>query len=215
MSDSEQPEAPAAGQRPGKRERLVRAASELVHRQGVEKTTLAEIAEAADVPLGNVYYYFKTKDALVDAVVEGHVHDIEATISLLAQKHRTPKARLKGLIRMLAGQSDLIAQYGCPHGTLCSELEKSPDDHTATRLITVPLAWTEEQFRSMGRPDAHELAVEFLTGYQGAAVLTHTLRDPTLLGDEGRRLERWIDALEDPSRAQVVTASSHPRRPGG
>jgi TetR/AcrR family transcriptional repressor of nem operon len=44
----------------GKRERLVAAATKMLHEQGVEKTTLADTAAAADVPLGNVYYYFKT-----------------------------------------------------------------------------------------------------------------------------------------------------------
>ena len=39
--------------------------------QGIEKTTLADIAQAADVPVGNIYYYFKTKDELVRAVVGG------------------------------------------------------------------------------------------------------------------------------------------------
>ena len=37
------------------------AARELVHRQGVARTTLADIAQAADVPVGNVYYYFRQK----------------------------------------------------------------------------------------------------------------------------------------------------------
>ena len=195
MSHSDHSQGVVAATRPGKRERLVQAASELVHHQGVEKTTLAEIAEAADVPLGNVYYYYKTKNALLDAVVEAHVRGIEETIASLGA-HRTPKARLKALIRILADQADVIAQYGCPHGTLCSELEKSQDDHAVTRLMAIPLAWTEEQFRLMGRRDAHELAVEFLAGYQGTAVLTHALREPALLGNEGRRLERWIDSLE-------------------
>jgi AcrR family transcriptional regulator len=44
---------------------------------------LAEIAAAVDVPLGNVRYYVKTKDALIDAVVEAHVEGIEATIVAL------------------------------------------------------------------------------------------------------------------------------------
>lgn len=194
MSNSDLSEDVVAGTRPGKRERLVRAASELVHHQGVEKTTLAEIAEEADVPLGNIYYYFKTKDALIDAVVEAHVQGIDETIASL-EGHRTPKRRLKALVRQLAGGCDVIARYGCPHGTLCSELEKAKDDHDVTRLMSIPLAWTEEQFRLMGRRDAHQLAVEFLASYQGTAVLTHALREPTLLADEGRRLERWIDSL--------------------
>ena len=41
--------------RPGKRERLVAAATKLLHQQGIERTTLADIANAADVPAGNVY----------------------------------------------------------------------------------------------------------------------------------------------------------------
>jgi TetR/AcrR family transcriptional repressor of nem operon len=43
--------------KPGKRERLVAAACQLFHQQGVEMTTLADIAQAADVPVGNIYYY--------------------------------------------------------------------------------------------------------------------------------------------------------------
>ena len=174
------------------------AAADLLYRQGVEKTTLADIAQAADVPLGNVYYYFKTKDAIVDAVVDGHVQDLQETLASLDRRYRNPKGRLKGLTRTLAGRHDVIAQFGCPHGTLCSELEKraGDNDHAATRLVEIPVAWAEEQFRAMGRPDAHELAVEFIASYQGTAVLTQALRQPELLSREGRRLERWIDSLQ-------------------
>ena len=44
----------------------------------MEATTLAEIAEASDVPLGNVYYYFKSKtnsSALQSTPVEFTVKD--------------------------------------------------------------------------------------------------------------------------------------------
>ena len=49
------------------------SARALIHEQGVQRTTLADIAERADVPLGNVYYYFKTKDDLIGAVVDGYM----------------------------------------------------------------------------------------------------------------------------------------------
>ena len=48
-----------AQERPAKRDRLIDAASQLFYEQGVERTTIADIAAAADVPAGNVYYYFK------------------------------------------------------------------------------------------------------------------------------------------------------------
>jgi TetR/AcrR family transcriptional repressor of nem operon len=194
----------AAEQRPGKRDRLVSAAVDLLHRQGVEKTTLADIAQLADVPVGNIYYYFKTKDEIVDAVVEAHLQGMAAAY-LSLDRHRTPKSRLKALTRLLVEQSDLIAQYGCPDGTLCSELEKQTTagaDHNAKRLVQVPLDWAEKQFLSMGRSDAHDLALKFIAAYHGAAVLTHALREPEILAREGRRLQAWIDSIEsEPSTA--------------
>jgi AcrR family transcriptional regulator len=184
--------------RPGKRERLLGAAADLLYRKGVEKTTLADIAQAADVPLGNIYYYFKTKDAIVDAVVEARVRGVEEMTASLDRRFHSPKRRLKAFIRTLAEQHDVIAQFGCPHGTLCSELEKQGrgDDHGATRLLEIPVAWAEAQFRSMGRRDARDLAVEFIASYQGTAVLTQALKEPALMTREGRRLERWLDSLD-------------------
>jgi TetR/AcrR family transcriptional repressor of nem operon len=53
------PDSPTATTiRPPKRQRLVDSARELIHEQGVQRTTLAQIAERADAPPGNVYYYY-------------------------------------------------------------------------------------------------------------------------------------------------------------
>jgi TetR/AcrR family transcriptional regulator, transcriptional repressor for nem operon len=181
----------------GKRDRLIAAACELLYRQGVETTTLADIAGLAEVPLGNVYYYFKTKDDIIDAVVESHLQLVRATLAAIEASHRTPKGRLKALVKFLAGERELIAEYGCPQGSLCSELNKrgSGADRPAADLIRVPLTWVEEQFRLMGRRDADELAVALLATYQGTALLSNTLGDPTLMLRESRRLGRWIDSL--------------------
>ncbi len=187
----------AVDQPRGKRDRLIDAATELVYRQGIETTTLADIAEAAKVPLGNVYYYFKTKDEIIDAVVQSHLHIIRATLAAIEANHRTPKARLKALVKFLVGEQDAIAEYGCPQGSLCSEMNKrgSGSDHIAADLMRVPLTWVEDQFRLMGRRDANELAVTLIATYQGAALLSNTLGDPILMVRESRRLSRWIDSL--------------------
>lgn len=47
------------------RERLVAAALQLFREQGFEKTTMRAIAEEAGVSAGNAYYYFESKDDLV------------------------------------------------------------------------------------------------------------------------------------------------------
>jgi AcrR family transcriptional regulator len=183
--------------RPGKRARLVTAAQELVYRQGVARTTLAHIAEAADVPVGNVYYYFKTKDEIVGAVVQTQTQQIESTLAEVERRHRAPKARLKALVRFLAEHADSVAQYGCPHGSLSTELGKQAEgsDPLASQLMQIQLDWAEQQFRAMGRRDARDLAIELLVGYQGSAVLTNALRQPDLMTRQTRRLEKWIENL--------------------
>jgi AcrR family transcriptional regulator len=46
---------PAAYASTEKRAELVAAATHLLHEQGFHRTTLADVAGRADVPLGNVY----------------------------------------------------------------------------------------------------------------------------------------------------------------
>ncbi|GAA3452430.1 TetR/AcrR family transcriptional regulator [Dactylosporangium matsuzakiense] len=180
----------------GKRERLVAAAGDLLHRQGVLAATLAQVAEAAGVPVGNVYYYFKTKDDLVRAVIDARTGQVHEMLGAL-QARRSPAARLKALIHQWVEMRDLIARYGCPFGTLASELDRRDDglDREAAKPIAAILDWAEEQFRELGRRDARDLAVHLFAGVQGAALLTNAFRDPDIVTSQVRHLERWIDSL--------------------
>ena len=196
MTDSKAGEE-AAGRRPGKRERLTAAAMQLVHQHGVERTTLADIAKAADVPAGNVYYYFKTKDEVIGAVIEAHVQQIKTTLAAIDARHRSPKSRLKDFVREFTAQSEIVAQFGCPLGSLCSEAGKRVREPgwPAVELMRLPIEWAESQFRSLGRTDARDLAVDLLAAYEGSALLANTMRDPKVLSGAARRIDRWIDAL--------------------
>src|SRR5215475_5330081 len=126
----------------GKRERLVASAGDLLHRNGVTATTLAQVAEAADVPAGNVYYYFKTKDDLVRAVVDARADQVRAMLDSL-QTRRSPGARVKALAHQWVEMRDVVARYGCPFGTLAAELERGDDrlDGVAIKPIRLILDW--------------------------------------------------------------------------
>jgi AcrR family transcriptional regulator len=192
----------ASATRPGKRERLVSAARELVYLKGIAGTSLADIANAADVPVGNVYYYFKTKNEIVGAVVRTYEDQLQTLVSEVERRHQSPEARLKAFVavlveRAVASTERYGTQYGCPYGTLSSELAmraEGPDPLAAT-LMQIQLDWTEQQFRAMGRADARDLAIELLAAYQGTAVLTSTLGDAELLTRRSQRLQQWIDEL--------------------
>ena len=197
MTDSISGQTTAAGRRPGKRERLIAAALRLLHQQGVERTTLADIAQTADVPVGNVYYYFKTKDEVIGAVIDAHLQQIKTTLAAIDARHRSPKRRLKAFVREFTAQSELVAQFGCPLGSLCSELDKrvTVPGLPAAELMRLPIEWAQDQVRSLGRPDARDCAVDLLAAYEGSALLANTMRDPRILSGAARRIDRWIDTL--------------------
>src|SRR5436309_4504860 len=107
----------------GKRERLIAAARTLIHEQGVHPTTLAEVAQHADVPPGNVYYYFKAKEDLVRAVVDDYVSQADSMLAEL-DRLRSPASRLKGLTRGWLDVADTVAEHSCPVGSLCADLNR-------------------------------------------------------------------------------------------
>lgn len=197
MTDSASAPMTAAGRRPGKRERLIAAAVQLLHQQGAERTTLADIAQLADVPVGNVYYYFKTKDEVIAAVIEAHAQQIKTGLASIDARHRSPRSRLKSFVREFAGRSEIVARYGCPLGSLCSELDKRVNEPSlpAGELMRLPVEWAEKQFQSLGRRDAHALALDLLATYEGSALLANTMRDPSVLSGAARRMAKWIDTI--------------------
>jgi TetR/AcrR family transcriptional repressor of nem operon len=180
-----------------KRRRLTAAAARVLHEQGVERTTIADIAAAAGVPVGNVYYYFKTKDELVQAALTeqtSHLSELTTRLDQLPD----PLHRLKGLIATWIDQRDVAARFGCPTGTLAVELDKRANgalDVEVAGVIRQLLDWAEEQFRQLGQSDPADLAITLLAGYQGMSLLANALRDPHIMTREGGRLSRWLDSL--------------------
>ena len=52
------------------RNRILQAANRLFYRKGFNQTSFTDVVDAADVPRGNIYYYFKTKEDILHAAVE-------------------------------------------------------------------------------------------------------------------------------------------------
>src|SRR5216684_8383839 len=180
-----------------KRSRLVSAAVDLTYRNGFGATSLADIAREAEVPAGNVYYYFKTKDEIGEAIVEQRLAE------LAAQRQRwdeagSPKDRLCACVQDVFENKDFLAKRGCAVGTLCSELHKAGGAVAtrATEIFAQHLAWIESQFRALGRgKDSNGLAVHLLSAMQGVSILAHAFHDSGLVATETRRLKNWIRSL--------------------
>jgi TetR/AcrR family transcriptional regulator, transcriptional repressor for nem operon len=179
------------------RARLVQAAVKVTYRQGFGQAALADIAKEARIPLGNVYYYFKTKDKIGDAIVELRVSRFKRLLQEL-DNAASPQERLCGFVDIKIKNREALARAGCPVGTLCSELQKhgGPLAKKSTVLFAEALAWMHAQFQALGKgADARGLAVHLLSATQGVSVLAHTFHDPALIEMEAARLKDWIRAL--------------------
>ncbi len=90
---------PIGGMDDSPRGRVLRAAAYLFHEQGYARTTVRELALMVGIQSGSLFHHFKSKDAILCAIME------EAIIYNLQQMHNaieqgaTPAERLKGLIR--------------------------------------------------------------------------------------------------------------------
>jgi AcrR family transcriptional regulator len=177
---------------------LVEAADKLVYLQGFHETTLADIAVHAGIPLGNLYYYFKTKEELGSAVIARRAK-YYSDLAAKWDRQSDPKARIAAFIEYVEGRRELISRGGCPIGSLCQELHKGDGGflaEQATALFTEQLNWLEEQFLALGCKDASAgHALHLLSAMQGAALLTHTFGDSGLIQREAARAKEWVNAL--------------------
>ncbi len=180
-----------------KRSRLIGAAADLAYRNGFASTSLADIARDADVPLGNIYYYFKTKAEIGEAIVDLRLAQLNA-LRRRWERSGSPTERLCACVDDVSDSKDSVAAHGCPVGTYCSEVRKTagPVATRATEIFAEHLAWIERQFRSLGKKkESYGLAVHLLSALQGAAVLAHTFHKPGMVVAETKRLKKWIRSL--------------------
>ena len=180
-----------------KRDRLVDAADELIYQQTFNSTTLADIATKAEVPLGNVYYYFKTKDDILKAVVQKRSATLQALFSEWEQTIPNAKERLRAYIGYNVDSKDTTAQFGCALGSLCQELGKYTGElgNLAAELMHRSLTWVESQFKTLGKGEQAAVLAKYLIGsLQGVSLLTLTFKDPNLLQRQSRNLEQWLEA---------------------
>ncbi len=90
------------------RAQILATALELFRERGYEETTMRAIAEGAGVAVGNAYYYFRSKEHLIQAFYQQtHLEHLEASREILARE-RGLRERLLGVMR---SKLDTIMPY--------------------------------------------------------------------------------------------------------
>jgi TetR/AcrR family transcriptional repressor of nem operon len=199
------------------RDQIVEAADRLFYRHGYDHTSFADIAADVKISRGNFYYHFKTKDEILDAVIEAR---LKATSEMLRQweiQGSGPADRIGSFIRILIANRADIKNYGCPVGTLCSELAKlgHPSQADANKLFTLFRVWLRRQFALLtGEKDADLLAMHLLARSQGVATLANAFRDETFIRQEVEQMLGWLQSCTQRSAREVPAriSSRNPAR---
>ena len=164
--------------------------------------SFSDIASAANVPRGNLYYYFKSKDDVLAAVIEYRLELMSRMLEEWDNKIPTPLERLKRFAHIPLIETQNIIQYGCPMGSLNTELGKVQYElrNLSKKQFDVFRAWLIRQFKQwLPRANADELGMHILVCIQGIATMAHVYVDTNLVEREVAALNRWLENLANTS----------------
>ncbi len=179
------------------RARIVEAADQLFYRRGYNQTSFSDIADITGIPRGNFYYYFKTKDDILSAVVDARVREYQAVLNDCDKSSNDPRERLLAFADMLASSEDAIIESGCPIGSLCSELAKDTDtlQSKSREVFELIRDWMGKQFSEIGFDDADDRAMDFLARMQGVSIIACAFKDNAYLNRNVSELKSWLNSM--------------------
>lgn len=176
-------------------EAILAAAQKLFGEQGIDRTTMQEIAAAAGISAGAIYRYFPSKDALLEAVHTAARGEIAASFAAAEQDFSAP------LEALIACGQEAIRDRG--HGNECALwLEcilaalRDPDSASGEREVILTAVGAIESLLQRAR-SAGDLAEGI--DIRAAALLCYAaamgLKMTVAIGIEPRRSEEALSIL--------------------
>jgi len=180
----------------GNRQRIVNAADNLFYRRGYNQTSFQDISDATGIPRGNFYYYFKTKDEILTAVVDSRIAELKVMLSQCEAEGDDARERLLLFSNMLDVNRDDVIKSGCPIGTLSSELAKNdPVLHEKSRSAFILLRdWLKQQFDFLHVANSEDLAMDLLAKLQGVTVMGCAFKDEDYIKRSHQQIKDWINS---------------------
>lgn len=200
---------PAKGEAANARERLLRAASELFCRYGINATGVDAIVQAAGTAKATLYKTFGSKEALIEAVLvsEGEVWR-DWYIAAIEEYPGDAGDKLAGALQVLEGWFATERFFGCPFINAVGEFDKKDARYRNIALAhkSVVLARLVALATEAGAKEPEALAHQIGILIDGAIVAAMVTRNPAValhahaaaecvvrsatISDGARRLER-------------------------
>lgn len=180
------------------RDLIIDAANQLFYQQGYTHTSFADISGAVKISRGNFYHHFKTKDEILGAVINRRIADTRDLLKSWELASPKPAERICCFIKILITNQSKIMQFGCPVGSLATELSKL--DHSArsdsVKLFTLFRDWLRTEFTHLGHGEESDaLAMQILARSQGIAILASAFQDSEFVKREVDAACAWVASL--------------------
>lgn len=179
------------------RDRIIEAANRLFYTKGYNQASFADVAFAVGITKGNLHYHFKSKDELLQAIINYRMGFISEHLQQWDQQFPDAKDRLKRFVQMLLNEEHDIVRYGCPMGSLNVELGKCQLSlqAKAREMFDLYQDWLEKVFKQLDKKGSKSRSKHLLAMAQGAALMSYVYSDTKILKDEYKVIEDWIDSL--------------------
>ncbi len=180
------------------RQRIVDAADYLFYSRGYNQTSFSDISDKTGIPRGNFYYYFKTKEDILAAVVDARLIEFKDMLKCCENAASGPLERLHALVQFPLQRETQILQYGCPIGSLSSELVKDQDTEISQTRLTAVFDllknWIEEQLNKLGQSArGDDIAKDLLAKMQGIIIIANVYRDAEFLRRGINDIQSWLN----------------------
>ena len=107
--------------------RIIQAAADLFHKQGVGATSPDQIIEASKTGKGQFYHYFKSKVGLVHEVLQSHLDAIRTGAAPLKYEIESWQDLEQWFLAQVALQRRFGMTRGCPFGTIGNEVTENDE----------------------------------------------------------------------------------------
>ncbi len=188
------------------KQQVVEAADQLFYQKGYNLTSFSDIAVASKVPRGNLNYYFSTKSEVLVAVIRYRVNEMQQMLSNWEREYKSPLERLQRYVQIVSNVKKDVIHYGCPMGTLNSELGKAQHElqDITKEQFEVFEQWIKKQFQSMGcSKNAAELTMHLMVWTQGVATMAYIHQDTRLIQREAKSIATWLASLTSKTHLNV------------
>lgn len=161
--------------------KILNLAANLTQERGFGGFSYLDLAEEIGIKAASIHYYFKSKDDLAAALVE-YTHELHTLgFQSIEANNKLPQDRLEEIIKHF--QNYVVENKFCLCGMLVAELHSVSDrvGKCLDAYFNDFQAWLARQFEAMGRDNADELAMHFLSTLEGALLLARVRNDPKIV----------------------------------